>query len=321
MINSAKNTPLKIPSSKKGLPGLIFLVSLMGLIAVYLIAERQGLFPQMAQTQTSSVWEDKTQIEQRLQALSNQINVLKTDIASKLSDQSLKDFEERVTNTAQMNKELLDSKASTAALLALVTRIDSLEAQMREVGKFSSQGALVLTAALMVKESADEGRPFVYEAEVLSLLADGTNMQTAAVTMAQYAHKGLPSIQALIVSFNEIYEKEARGQDEQSAQKTEGEGWKEKLSAGLNKLITIESNAQKKVDGKTTTDEVFKLVNDGRLDEALEKMKQNPKYATKDFLAWQESFQMRRNFMTALQNIKSLTLAQMKAESLKALSD
>lgn len=318
MIKPDEKTTSQPPINKKKLFLLTALVIMLGVIVAYWIVLHQGTWPVVPQDQIPLAKAENTRLEQRLEALENQIRNLETQLWDKASNQTLADFEKRMEDTAQLNKELLENKANSAALLTLMMRMESLEAQIKENNTPNSQGALVLTAALMVKESADKGRPFVYEAEVLRLLAEGTKMQSAAEKMTRYAAEGLPSIQALIISFNEIYKNQK--QTTQTEGKAQSQGWKEKLSAGLNKLITFNHSTQENPEKQNALDPVFELVNAVRLDEALEKMQQNPKYATKEFLDWQKTLKARQDFITALQNIKSLTLAQIKAESLNALS-
>ena len=210
----------------------------------------------------------------------------------------------------------MDGKASSAAVLSLEARVESLEARMAEVSKFSSQGALILSAALMVKETADEGRPFVYEAEVLRLLSKDTNLENEALEMSKYAEKGLLTPQKLVALFHEIDTKEKAPKPETE---NKDKSWREKITEKLGALVTIEYDSTPKAAPED--DEVYKLVNSGHFTDAALKMKNNPKYQAAAYQPWLQAVENRNNFLEALQKIKSLALAEMKAESIKALSN
>lgn len=66
---------------------------------------------------------------------------------------------------------MIDSKADVATVLGIITRLDKIEERLDTLAKISDDGALVLTATMMVKESSENGTNFAYEAEILQQLA------------------------------------------------------------------------------------------------------------------------------------------------------
>lgn len=229
----------------------------------------------------------------------------------------------KINDSLKVNHDLLDSKASNSAVLGLVTRVDGLETKVRTLGKVSSQGALILTAAMLVKDAAADGRPFVYEAEVLRQLAAGTNMETAAETIARLAPAGIAKPNMMIGTFNNLYAEQQNALKETNL-KTDvsaaGDGWKEKLNAKLSKLIVVEYNGDNSagdVQNQNKEDKVYRLVNSGNLSAAVLLMQAEPAYQGETFKKWQEEYARLEEFNAALQKIQALTLAFMKVENIK----
>jgi len=280
--------------------------------------------------EVSSAQDEKfKQLEARLGRLQQQINDLAAADNDSSTAQQLADMNEKIDNMSRLNHEILDSKAGTGVVLGLVQRFDNLELKVESLGKVSSRGALILTAAMLVKDSAVAGRPFEYEAEVLRQLAAGTNMETAADTIARYAAEGIMSKKQLKAEFEQIYdrqhvanaaeaEKQAAVAEKEEAPATTEPGWKEKINAKLSELIIIEHHQKEETPKEDVrlTDEVYQLVKRGELDLAAQKMAQNPFYNTEAFAIWRNQVQARDDFAAALRRIQALTLGVMKAENL-----
>lgn len=266
------------------------------------------------------------QLEGKINALQKEVNELKA-VTAEVKDDSLRlagVLNGKIDNVNKINAEVLDSRASNGALLGVVSRVDALEAKVRSFGQVSTRGALILTAAMLVKDSATTGNSFVYEAEVLRNLAVGTNMEAPAEVIASFSD-GLPSSEVLIERFNELYIKEKVKQmpaeiaAEQEAEATKDlqkeNDWKEKINSKLSKLISIEYH-EKPAEELAEKDEVYRLVNEGKFSEASVLMSAKPEYNTEAFAKWQKQITAAGEFNRALSQIEALTLAVMKAENL-----
>lgn len=268
-------------------------------------------------------------LESQINALQTEVNELKRLNAEAKNDslQLAAMLNGKIDNVNKINSEILDSRVSTSAMLGVVARIDALEAKVRSFGQVSTRGALTLTAAMLVKDSAATGKPFVYEAEVLRNLALGTNMEAPADVIASLSYEGLPLPEKLIERFNELYIKEQTKKTEAELAKAEEEpvaknlpkepDWKEKINSKLSKLISIEYH-EKPVAELMAKDEVYRLVNEGKFSEASVLMSAKPEYRTEEFAKWQKQITATEEFNQALKQIEALTMAVMKAENLTA---
>lgn len=309
-------------STQKNLPSINKIVSFLAFVAI-IGAGSWFLYqnPQLLKVKDSAPNPDAqiAQLHERLNAMHNKLSVLEADNAGKISGRELAILNERIDTHTRLNQEILDSKAGNNTIIGLINRIDMLEMRVNNLGKVSSNGALVLTAAMLVKDTASKGVSFEYEAEVLRQLASGTNMQESAETIFSYSSSGLLDKQQLIAEFNRIYEKRFAAKSTQNVEDVDSADWKDKLNQGLSKLITVKYHNEngKIIEETIPEDEIYMLVNNGQLDQAVLKMLDNSAYQNEDFQKWQKQVNAQNEFNRALSRIQSLTLAVMKAENLK----
>ena len=143
---------------------------------------------------------------------------------------------------------------------------------------------LLASGAIIVRNMAEDGVSFAYEAEVLQILAQGNELAERNVQIVRnYANSGVIGKQKLIRNFDKIFaelntaalKSEAAKQAETTEVKTE---WYHKLLNWFKQQVT----AKKRVKKPTFTpqeDEVLKLVDDGRIKDALDALKISEKYA------------------------------------------
>ena len=301
MVQTEENKTSQKPKNNTGVFIIGLLVLVLALFVVYVTTVYRGILPPLPAPEV------KNQALEKIGTLEIKLSNLQ---------EKLSDLENKVERTAKLNTTALEDKASVQTVTEMESKIESLKEQVSELSKYSSTGALILTASLMVKETAQKGEPFVYEAEVLRLLAEGTNMAQTADTIFAYAEKGVPSVLELQNSFKELYAQENTPQ-EQTPATAENTSWKDKLNAKLNTLVSIEYNNKQAPERPEMPDEVYPLVEKAHFSEALQKIALNPKYQTEKFQAWEKSVSERLALMNALQNIEAQTLALMKKESLK----
>lgn len=268
-------------------------------------------------------------VKQKISGLENRIATLSADLNTinhqqpQVTAEDITALNNKIEYFSKLNTDLLQSKAGATAVLGIIERLDTLELKVKKLGKISSQGALILTAATLVKEASQNGEPFVYEATVLSELSKETAMEKSAEIIAEIAPKGLPSAQKLIQDFNALYQNQFAAikpepmPQNQEAENTSEKGWKENLTDKLSSLISIEKHEENTdLSPDLPKDEIYELVNQGNLEFAAFKMENNPNYQTENFEIWKNNVRSVKLFNQAISHIKALTLGVMKAENL-----
>lgn len=263
---------------------------------------------------------------QNLQSQINELNLKVQNLEKTANEQvnvnDLAMLNDKVNTSLKFNEQILNAKADTSSVLGLMNRVDSLETSVKNLGQVSSQGALVLTAAMLVKDSAYKGA-FVYEAEVLRALAYGTAMQAPAEEIYQLSSSKILCKRKLTEEFNYLYENmeknNIQADTKEVEDKEEPANWKDKITSKLNELVVIEKHEEKNnpQEENLKKDDIYRLVNGGYFALAIDKMAQNEAYNNEAFEAWEEKVFKREIFEQALKQIEALTLAFMKAESLQ----
>lgn len=257
-------------------------------------------------------------LQSQIDALSLKVQTLEKAANEQVKFNDLSMLNDKVNTSLKFNDQILNSKADVNSVLGVINRVDDLEVKVKNLGQVSSQGALVLTASMLVKDSAYKGS-FVYEAEVLRHLAYGTAMQTPAEEIYQLSENKILCSRKLKETFNLLYADMQKADVKEDVKETkEDADWKEKITSKLNELVVIEKHEEKTAPENVALDEdeVYKLVNDGYFALAVEKMKQNELYNTDKFKVWADQVSNKEKFEQALKQIEALTLAFMKAESL-----
>ncbi|MBQ8869959.1 MAG: hypothetical protein IJ019_01120 [Alphaproteobacteria bacterium] len=261
-------------------------------------------------------------LQNKIDALERKISGLENAPKDGVSRKDLAMLNNKIDMVSKFNEKILDAKADTSVVLGLVGRVDGLESVTKNLVKATSQGALILTAAMLVKDNAYK-QNFVYEAEVLKHLAFGTTMQKASEDIYEVALNGVVCQKKLIAEFNKLYENMQKNvvSEENNEANTDKQpaNWKEKITTKLNELVVIEKhqNKEKTLQAALSVDDVYQLVNEGYITLAIEKMKQNESYNTQDFKLWEQKVLTLQKLEQALDLIRVQTLAFMKAESLQ----
>lgn len=299
--------------------GLIIALLAIGGIGAYLWYQNPEIFSKIDSNKEESA------LAQNLQSQINALNLKIKDLEKTVNEQAktsdLAMLNDKMNTSLRFNEQILNAKADTAAVLGLMNRVDNLETNIKNLGRVSSQGALILTAAMLVKDTAYKGA-FNYEAEVLRTLAYGTSMQNAAEDIYNLSSNKILCKRKLTKLFNSLFDNMQKNTVQEDVKeievKEEPENWKEKINSKLKELVIIEKHQDKTLELKQKAeDEVYKLVNEGYFSLAIEKMKLNEAYNTENFKVWEEQVLRQENFEQALSQIEALTLAFMKAESLK----
>ena len=271
--------------------------------------------------ESSNSESEMPQIDQ-VALLRQEVNDLRTQIALMQSLQAQKQdtaaLEKRFETLEKFNQNVIDSKADVSIVLGLLTRLDKVEQQLDVLSKITDQGAVILTATMMVKDAAERGGSFIYEAEVLNQLAtDNTQIKPALDVIQKAAVDGIVNDAYLIKSFDDVYStllKQAR----QESEKT----WKDRLNSKISEYIKIQKNGEKIPLNQNLQDldNVKILVNSGNIKKAVVMLSQlSSANLQKEPLlkAWLEKAQAKIAFDEAISQIATYYLAALKVNFIK----
>ena len=312
--NEAQKASINLMVKVKSLIVRLFIVALLGGAGYFVYTHPQVL---------DKIKFDKNDEQAANEALMLQVNQLQNQLASlqaQVFNQPAPDlsvFENKVASLEKQNLNVIDSKADAAIVLGMLTRVDKLENRVDRLAKISDDGALILSAAMLVKQAAAEGDDFIYEAEILNQLADNASAIKKDVSViAEYSRNGVVSEVELVRQFNRIYSTSQR------EEKVDAKDWKERLNNKINEYIKINKvgeGAVKSADN-STLDEVAVLVNDGKLAKAVKLIESSDSDDIKQnqlLQAWLADVQNTVTFNRAIRNIAAYCLAEMKVNNLK----
>lgn len=312
--NEAQKASINLMVKVKSLIIKLFIVALLGGAGYFVYTHPQVL---------DKIKFDKSDEQAANEALMLQVNQLQNQLASlqaQVLNQPAPDlsvFENKVASLEKQNLNVIDSKADAAIVLGMLTRVDKLENRVDRLAKISDDGALILSAAMLVKQAAAEGDDFIYEAEILNQLADNASAIKKDVSViSEYSRNGVVSEVELVRQFNRIYSISQR------EEKVDAKDWKERLNNKINEYIKINKvgeGAVKSADN-STLDEVAVLVNDGKLAKAVKLIESSDSDDIKQnqlLQAWLADAQNTVTFNRAIRNIAAYCLAEMKVNNLK----
>ena len=234
--------------------------------------------------------------------------------------------QKRIDDIEQISVNTIRSKADVDALLGLVVRMDNAEERLRSLSKVTDDGALILTAATLVKEAGMRGGEFVYEAEVLSEIAKGNvKVKDEVKKIEDIAALGVPSKEELQKEFIEAY---VAKYPQEIEEETKATNWKERIFNKLNKMIKIrKSGEEDKQNVKkefSEEDRAWDIVRDfvlsGEIIRAVgiaEKPLNHELLENASFKEWLHNAQIYRDFYESISRITANGLAVMKVKFLK----
>lgn len=253
--------------------------------------------------------------------LQNEINSLKNipqPMVAGVSPEELQKFEARIEAIEKQNLNVIDSKADVATVLGLITRLDKVEERLDRLAKVTDQGALVLSATMLIKEVANNGQDFEYETEILQLLAKGdVKLNEPIAVIAGYAKDGIQTKSYLINEFESIY-KSLLKEQKKEFEKT----WKDRINSKFNEIVKVKrvsKNAPEFAANKQI-ELVKNLVDSGNLVKALRELNMIDNkniQENKTLISWKESVRARINFDEAISKISTYSLALMKVNYIK----
>ena len=267
----------------------------------------------------------KQQAPSQIEILQQEIAQLRVELAQRnidaqnLSNDTIEKLKKKFENLEKTNLAIIDNKADASTVLGIVTRLDRLENKVNVLARVTDESALILTAVMMVKDSAEQGGSFEYEAAILSQLAqNNVSIYPAVEQIQKIAVNGVKTDVFLVNRFSDIYTEVSELQKKEF-EKT----WKDRLNSKLNQFIKVRRTNKQvpEFEADKTLLQVNKLVEAGDLQSAVVLL-QNPDNA--NLLAKSEALQewinwvkTKMEFNAAIKQIANNSLAVMKVKSIK----
>lgn len=271
-----------------------------------------------ADNQNIGVLQDEiTALQSEINRLNNQENS-STETTDK-EDDKISELNQRFDAFEKTNLSIIDGKADAATVLGIVTRLDALEEQVKILSRATDQSALILTAAMLVKDTADRGRKFDYEVEVLHELAQGnTKLAAPIAVLEKYSRSGIKTNTQLINEFESIYAALLNKQKEEF-EKT----WKDRLNSKINQIIKV-----RKVNGEDSAEfeanrnleQIRSLVAAEEINKAvveLEDVKNAELLQDPAMQNWLNQAKAKVEFVEAVNKISTYSLAVMKVNAIR----
>lgn len=225
---------------------------------------------------------------------------------------------QRMEALEKVNLNVIDSKADIATVFGMVNRLDKMEENLQTLTKFTDESALILTGAMLVKDSAERGNDFVYEAEILRQIAEKNQKVKAPIeVISRYAAEGIRTNQYLINEFESIYAALLKQQKEEFEQ-----SWKDRINSKLNEIVKIKRIKEDAPEFKANQDleQIRTWVENGEFAKAaalLEKTEAQQITANPQLQNWLRQAKAKVEFEKAIAEISTYSLAMMKVNFIK----
>ncbi len=272
--------------------------------------------------QNNELSEQITEMQNRLIEL--QSNLHSVEYLAQNPD--LSSINQRIEDIEHINANTVKSKADVEALMGLLVRMDAAEQKLRDLAEISDEGALLLTAAVLVKDAGERGGEFIYEAEVLSQIAkDNLKVRNEAEKLEKIAVNGVPAIAELQRDFIAAYIE--KFPTEKEVVREEAQNWQERITNQLKKIIRIKrADDKSEVLPATLSEEeqAWEIVKDyvisGEIIRAIGIAEKplNHKLLDDDiFQKWLQEAKVYQQFYESISKITAGGLAVMKVNFLK----
>lgn len=261
--------------------------------------------------------------EQKLNAINTKVN----DIQKEINIVKNKPFQNDVNGVSEefVNQRLEQLKQELTQYKMPenneATRINNETTE--NIPAKQTQEILLASGALIVRDLAEQGSKFEYEAEVLQILAQGNSQAMKYVDIMQkFAVSGVNGKNQLIKSFNKIFANlnvaKVKSEPERMQEDSISD-WKGKTIAWMKKMF-VSKKGNKRPAFKEKEDEVFALVNEGNLGTALNVLKTSEKYSHLDsepLMQWQEQVKEYLEFEHAVTGLIMNSIANLHLKEME----
>lgn len=251
------------------------------------------------------------------------INSIKIDaLNSKMENLSL------IVRSSSEQSELLKqnfsyfnkSKADAAEIININNEIHSVRNQLSKLGKTSNRGALILTAAMLIRDNTTHGNNCKNEAEALKILSDNDmSIQENVEFITSHCNINFYSQTDIINQFNEIYNQIKN----EELKNNESFDWKQRLMAKINEYIKISTPKDKDSDTYNLLQAlrpIKKLADSGDLAGAarlIKNQENTPLFENEKIKNWYQQIETQMEFYKNLSDIIANSLLIMKVENAK----
>ena len=258
---------------------------------------------------------DRPVVEQVAGVSENQVN----QKLALLREELLRQINYRNTDAAaDASSETKAAEAPAPEKTLLAPEIVSLVAQERK-----TQEDLLASGAIIIRDLAEQGVPFAYEAEVLQILARGNELaENYARTIRTFSNSGISGKNQLIHDFRKIFadlnNTELKNQPVEEKLADDAK-WTDKAIYWLKRAFVAAKNPERPVF-VPQDDEVLNLVNDGRLSDALNALKTSEKYAKLNSLPlneWRAQAERYQEFNSAISGLIMNALANIRLKEME----
>ncbi len=257
---------------------------------------------------------------QQISELNEQIRNLRQQIGAvsvRIKEPDFAPIYDRINMVEKINSQVLDAKANVSTVLGLINRMDNAEQKLDKLEIINDDSALILTATMLVKDAAATGKPFEYEAGVLSqVVRDNVKLQTYVSKIETFASKGVPTEFQLMKEFGEIYEQNL---DASETDVVENKNWKDRLLAKLNELVQVKKtnivvpqSAKNKIWSET-----YELVMNAKFEDAANNLRGAGLADNADVASWIAKVNLHIEFEQLINKLAAQSLAIMKVKFLK----
>ncbi len=260
----------------------IFIVFIAASIGYYIYAN-----PQIINNLKDARPQKSTDYSKKIDVLQTQINQIARHIAK----------------TPDFN-----TKAEKSELIALKNQISALNQEIEILSKKTNKNAMILTAALMIKDEAKKGTEFQTQALLLDNLAQSENTKAEVATINSYAKQGVLSDAQLTNDFNKTYKELLQAQQDafNASQKTS-------IKTKLDEFIKITKISKSSPDFVPNQDleELKILVEHKNFDQAsqkLNKISPNNFQINEKLNDWNDNIKRRQTLFKAIDAIIAKTI-------------
>ena len=292
-----------------------------------------------AMQKLQAVYEEKiSEIGERVKVLEKEVKGLKerpiVEHAAGISENQLNKRLAALQQELEMRLQENENKKSVsepeANATAGVTEVAAAPRVMLEqqvvsaaVSEQKTQEVLLASGAIIVRDLAEQGMNFAYEAEVLQILARGNELAEGyARTVRSFANTGLNGKKQLMREFNKVFAdlNQSEVKNEPKAEViAEDAKWYDKALFWLKKAFVAQKVTPKPVF-VSENDEVWSLVDEGRLNEALTAIKTSEKYAKMNSLPleeWKKQVSRYLEFESAINGLIMNALANIRLKEME----
>ena len=267
----------------------------------------------------------------QIDELKQQLSDMRRDLGNvsyKADNPDLTEFSRRIDDIQAISVNTIKSKADVETVLGLIGRMDQAEGRLNDLSKVTNDGALLLTAAMLVKDAGQRGGTFVYEAEVLDELAAGHHKIAKEVArISEIAAIGVPTVSELQREFAVVYLQ--RYPEAPKEEEVVANNWKDRIYHQLRKFVKIKKTDQTSKQEEpvfSEEDRAWSIIRDFVLEGDIEKAvgiiqkPLNEKVASDEELEkWLEHARIYCDFYSSVSRISANALAVMKVKFLKNL--